>query len=149
MNGSLTLEACQLLDWNTPTLPAEARDVCVCGELCPHGNPLTRTAGEGADTGCSPGTSSGGMRSPIRSAPAPEQEDSTCHVSHGAQMQCLLMRDDPPSSYSSFVTHIFWNIERDARIEPPIQAAYFRSGGAMTLWRATPAPGQGLEILSA
>ena len=37
------------------------------------------------------------------------------------------------SSYSSFVIHVFWNVECEARIEPPTQTEYFRSGGAMTL----------------
>ena len=39
----------------------------------------------------------------------------------------------PDSSYSSFVIHMFWNVESEARIEPPIQTEYFLSGGAITL----------------
>jgi hypothetical protein len=37
------------------------------------------------------------------------------------------------SSYSCFEIHICWKVEREARIEPPIQTEYFRSGGAMIL----------------
>ena len=29
--------------------------------------------------------------------------------------------------------HICWKVERDARMEPPIQTEYLRSGGAMIL----------------
>lgn len=41
--------------------------------------------------------------------------------------------DGPLSSYSCFEIHICWKVERDARIEPPIQTEYLRSGGAMIL----------------
>merc|ERR1711937_444373 len=41
--------------------------------------------------------------------------------------------EGPDSSYSVFEIHICWNVERDARIEPPIQTEYLRSGGAITL----------------
>ena len=41
--------------------------------------------------------------------------------------------EGPHSSYSCFVTHICWKVDKDARIEPPIQTEYFRSGGAMIL----------------
>jgi hypothetical protein len=36
----------------------------------------------------------------------------------------------PSSSYSLFDTHIFLNVSRDARIEPPIHVEYKRSWGA-------------------
>lgn len=36
-----------------------------------------------------------------------------------------------PSWYSSADTHIFLNVLRPARIEPPIQVEYLRSGGAL------------------
>jgi len=39
----------------------------------------------------------------------------------------------PDSSYSFFEIHICWNVEREAKIEPPIQTEYLRSGGAMIL----------------
>merc|ERR1712146_308982 len=39
----------------------------------------------------------------------------------------------PDSSYSSFEIHICWNAESDARIDPPTQTEYLRSGGAMIL----------------
>merc|ERR1719230_742220 len=39
----------------------------------------------------------------------------------------------PLSSYSSFFTHMAWNVDRDDRIDPPIHTEYLRSGGATTL----------------
>lgn len=39
----------------------------------------------------------------------------------------------PDSSYSCFEHHIFWNVLREAKIDPPIQTEYLRSGGAITL----------------
>ncbi|KAF4526884.1 hypothetical protein B566_EDAN013795 [Ephemera danica] len=36
--------------------------------------------------------------------------------------------DGPDSSYSCLEIHICWNVERDARIEPPIHTEYFLSG---------------------
>ena len=39
----------------------------------------------------------------------------------------------PDSSYSSFEIHICWNVDSDAKIEPPIHTEYLRSGGAMIL----------------
>lgn len=39
--------------------------------------------------------------------------------------------DGPDSSYSCLEIHICWNVDRDARIEPPIHTEYFLSGGAM------------------
>src|SRR5690348_13287250 len=41
--------------------------------------------------------------------------------------------EGPHSSYSSFDIHICGNVDREARMEPPIQAEYLRSGGATTL----------------
>src|SRR3989338_4947811 len=41
--------------------------------------------------------------------------------------------EGPDSSYSSLEIHICWNVEREARMEPPIQTEYLRSGGAMIL----------------
>ena len=41
--------------------------------------------------------------------------------------------DGPDSSYSCLLIHICWNVDSDARMEPPIQTEYFRSGGAMIL----------------
>ena len=38
----------------------------------------------------------------------------------------------PHSLYSSLEIHICWKVESEARMEPPIQTEYFRSGGAMT-----------------
>ncbi|CRK87229.1 CLUMA_CG001033, isoform A, partial [Clunio marinus] len=39
----------------------------------------------------------------------------------------------PDSSYSSLEIHICWKVEREAKIDPPIQTEYLRSGGAMIL----------------
>merc|ERR1719453_254963 len=39
----------------------------------------------------------------------------------------------PDSSYSCLEIHICWKVEREARMEPPIQTEYLRSGGATTL----------------
>jgi hypothetical protein len=36
----------------------------------------------------------------------------------------------PSSSYSSALTHIFLKVVKVAKIEPPIQVEYLRSGGA-------------------
>ena len=42
--------------------------------------------------------------------------------------------EGPDSSYSCLLIHICWKVEREARMEPPIQTEYFLSGGAM-IWR--------------
>merc|ERR1711971_940579 len=39
----------------------------------------------------------------------------------------------PHSSYSCLEIHICWKVEREARMDPPIQTEYFLSGGAMIL----------------
>jgi len=39
----------------------------------------------------------------------------------------------PDSSYSSLEIHICWKVEREARMDPPIQTEYFLSGIAITL----------------
>merc|ERR1719216_72365 len=41
--------------------------------------------------------------------------------------------DRPHSSYSCLEIHICWKVEREAKMEPPIQTEYFLSGGAMIL----------------
>ena len=41
--------------------------------------------------------------------------------------------DGPDSSYSSLEIHICWKVDREARMEPPIQTEYFLSGGAIIL----------------
>src|SRR4051812_16190708 len=41
--------------------------------------------------------------------------------------------EGPLSSYSCFEIHICWKVESEARMEPPIQTEYLRSGGAMIL----------------
>ena len=39
--------------------------------------------------------------------------------------------EGPDSSYSCLLIHICWKVDREARMEPPIQTEYLRSGGAM------------------
>ncbi|KAJ6617249.1 hypothetical protein B0H10DRAFT_1797679, partial [Mycena sp. CBHHK59/15] len=41
----------------------------------------------------------------------------------------------PLSSYSCFEHHRFWKVLSEARMDPPIQTEYFRSGGATILTR--------------
>merc|ERR1712241_401050 len=41
--------------------------------------------------------------------------------------------DGPDSSYSSLDTHISSKVEREAKMDPPIQTEYLRSGGATIL----------------
>ena len=41
--------------------------------------------------------------------------------------------DGPDSSYSCFEIHICWKVDNEAKMEPPIQTEYLRSGGAMIL----------------
>ena len=41
--------------------------------------------------------------------------------------------DGPDSSYSCLEIHICWKVEREAKMDPPIQTEYFLSGGAMIL----------------
>merc|ERR1719483_1281075 len=41
--------------------------------------------------------------------------------------------DGPHSSYSCLEIHICWKVDREARMDPPIQTEYFLSGGAMIL----------------
>lgn len=49
------------------------------------------------------------------------------------QKHFLWTMDGPDSSYSLFAIHICWKVERDAKMDPPIQTEYLRSGGATTL----------------
>ena len=39
----------------------------------------------------------------------------------------------PCSSYSLFEIHICWKVDKDDKMDPPIQTLYFLSGGAITL----------------
>lgn len=41
--------------------------------------------------------------------------------------------DGPLSSYSCLEIHICWKVDSEAKMEPPIQTEYLRSGGAMIL----------------
>ena len=51
----------------------------------------------------------------------------------GARYVLRCTMPGPDSSYSCFEHQRFWNVLRDARIEPPIQTEYLRSGGATIL----------------
>merc|ERR1712179_539349 len=50
-----------------------------------------------------------------------------------AQKHLRWTMEGPHSSYSCLEIHICWKVEREARMEPPIQTEYFLSGGAMIL----------------
>merc|ERR1712179_897903 len=50
-----------------------------------------------------------------------------------AQKHFLCTIAGPDSSYSCLLIHICWKVEREARMEPPIQTEYFLSGGAIVL----------------
>merc|ERR1719183_2098348 len=54
------------------------------------------------------------------------------HLSPTPPQHFRCTMDGPDSSYSLLVIHMFWKVLRDARMDPPIHAEYFRSGGAMT-----------------
>merc|ERR1711944_104254 len=58
----------------------------------------------------------------------------------------LCTMDGPDSSYSCLEIHICWKVEREARMEPPIQTEYFLSGGAMILIFMVEG-GQGSDLL--
>jgi hypothetical protein len=51
----------------------------------------------------------------------------------GSQEHLLCTMAGPDLSYSALEIHIDWKVGSDAMLEPPIQAEYLRSGGAMTL----------------
>jgi hypothetical protein len=36
----------------------------------------------------------------------------------------------PPGNREGWQIHILWNVEREAKMDPPIQTEYLRSGGA-------------------
>merc|ERR1712138_158576 len=59
----------------------------------------------------------------------------TCRatVLRGAQKHLRWTMDGPDSSYSCLEIHICWKVDREDRMEPPIQTEYLRSGGAMIL----------------
>merc|ERR1711881_511570 len=46
-------------------------------------------------------------------------------------LRCTMV--GPDSSYSPLEIHICWKVDRDDKIDPPIQTEYLRSGGATTL----------------
>ncbi len=48
------------------------------------------------------------------------------------QKHFLCTIPDPPSKYYCLDTNIGWKLDNDAKIDPPIQAAYFLSGGSNT-----------------
>lgn len=41
--------------------------------------------------------------------------------------------DAPVSLYSALVIHMFWNVESEDKIDPPIHTKYFLSSEATTL----------------
>merc|ERR1712048_1464896 len=46
-------------------------------------------------------------------------------------LRCTIV--GPDSSYSPFEIHICWKVDKEDKINPPIQTEYLRSGGATTL----------------
>merc|ERR1712199_115487 len=50
---------------------------------------------------------------------------------HQKHLRCTIV--GPDSSYSPFEIHICWKVDREDKIDPPIQTEYLRSGGATTL----------------
>merc|ERR1719453_527769 len=50
-----------------------------------------------------------------------------------AQKHLRWTMEGPDSSYSCFEIHICWNVDSEAKMEPPIQTEYLRSGGATIL----------------
>ena len=44
----------------------------------------------------------------------------------------LCTMEGPCSSYCCLVIHVFWKVEREATMEPPIHTEYLRSGGSTT-----------------
>merc|ERR1719408_859256 len=65
--------------------------------------------------------------------PCPKDRRPEGGVGSAFQKHFLCTIPGPLSSYSSFLTHMLWKVERDERIEPPIHTDYLRSGGATTL----------------
>uniref|UniRef100_A0A1A9ZNW7 BACK domain-containing protein n=1 Tax=Glossina pallidipes TaxID=7398 RepID=A0A1A9ZNW7_GLOPL len=45
----------------------------------------------------------------------------------------VILRGGPDSSYSCLEIHICWKVDNEAKMEPPIQTEYLRSGGAIIL----------------
>lgn len=66
-------------------------------------------------------------------AKARSEPSSSRTMKNVAQKHFLCTIDGPDSSYSLFAIHICWKVLRLARMEPPIQTEYLRSGGATTL----------------
>ncbi|RMX55445.1 hypothetical protein pdam_00019356 [Pocillopora damicornis] len=63
-------------------------------------------------------------------------KQSTCinqSPSHSPWKHFRCTIDGPDSSYSCLEIHICWKVDKEAKMEPPIQTEYLRSGGAMIL----------------
>merc|ERR1719379_1073284 len=59
------------------------------------------------------------------------EADGTKGKVHQKHLRCTIV--GPDSSYSPFEIHICWKVDREDKIDPPIQTEYLRSGGATTL----------------
>merc|ERR1712048_286451 len=46
-------------------------------------------------------------------------------------LRCTIV--GPDSSYSPFEIHICWKVDKEDKMDPPIQTEYLRSGGVTTL----------------
>ncbi|KAL0621582.1 hypothetical protein AAY473_009912 [Plecturocebus cupreus] len=72
------------------------------------------------------------IRTAITSAERTSDLSTAAHsLQRTSDKHFLWTMEGPASSYSGLLIHICWKVEREARIEPPIQTEYFRSGGAM------------------
>merc|ERR1711988_1036482 len=70
---------------------------------------------------------------PARALPAPLAASSCSGAAVRRQKHLRCTIDGPDSSYSCLEIHICWNVDNEARIDPPIHTEYLRSGGATTL----------------
>mmetsp|Transcript_109269 Transcript_109269/g.308883 ORF Transcript_109269/g.308883 Transcript_109269/m.308883 type:complete len:235 (+) Transcript_109269:1180-1884(+) len=70
---------------------------------------------------------------PLRNGGAHFGAVEPCSPQPPTHFRCTML--GPDSSYSCLVIHICWNVLSEARMEPPIQAEYLRSGVATTLTR--------------
>merc|ERR550537_240762 len=59
------------------------------------------------------------------------QAEGTKRQVHQKHLRCTIV--GPDSSYSPFEIHICWKVDKEDKIDPPIQTEYLRSGGATTL----------------
>ncbi len=59
-----------------------------------------------------------------------EREDKQVEPCHPHEREEMTRKKEGRKE-STLLIHICWNVDSDARIDPPIQVAYLRSGGAI------------------